>query len=336
MIPKVLFLGTGGVSDAVRLDLPAKELSRRGSLIPVLKGVGEMHQHERLQTVLNNIDEETSACVFSRPSSSALCEVIKRNGAFLVVDVDDDFHSIPRHHVAWKWMGPGNPEFLSELEECIRIADRVTVTTKALRERWLPVNKDVVIIPNGWSKRSSQFWGKKYQRDTINFGWGGTITHREDFQIALSALIRSASKNRNIKIVIASDPKIYSYLRKVPEKQKLFIPMVPYDIYPHTLCYFDVMLAPLVLDEFNQHKSDIKLVDAGASRIPFIASPTYEYVQWSMSGFFPKNTEEWYEAILELAEFHELRNSMAAHCNQIANTREMEILGEYWRRAILE
>ena len=59
MIPKVLFLGTGGVSDAVRLDLPAKELSRRGSLIPVLKGVGEMHQHERLQTVLNNIDEES-------------------------------------------------------------------------------------------------------------------------------------------------------------------------------------------------------------------------------------------------------------------------------------
>ena len=68
----------------------------------------------------------------------------------MVVDVDDDFHSIPRHHVAWKWMGPGNPESLSELEERSRIADRVTAATKALRERWLPVNKDVVIIPNGW------------------------------------------------------------------------------------------------------------------------------------------------------------------------------------------
>ena len=326
---RLLFLGTGGVSDAVRLILPARELSKKGVLVEI-HSMGEFGSNLHLSWVASQ-KGKFNACLLSRPHDPALVEALKGIGLYVVVDLDDDFHSIPKAHPGYKYVGPGNPKYLENVAGCVYLADALTVTTKLLQERWQELQKDITIIPNGWSK-DNPFWGKTYPRETTNLFWGGTITHREDFELALPSLVRIANSYPSVRIVIAGDPQIYQMLQKVPQKQKVFVPNVTYDDYPHSLCYADILLAPLINNDFNNHKSDVKLVDAGAARIPWVASITKQYSSWREGGLF---AGEWYGAISWMLNEPDTRAKLAEAGYQRALPREMGNLIDLWENVLL-
>ena len=333
---KLLFLGTGGVSDAVRLVLPSQELSKQFGTQITLRRLSESDQRVNLKNVMGVLDnDEFSVALFSRPSSPEIIKTLKGKGVYVVMDLDDDFHAIGTHHPAYRFMGPGNPRFLRALEECVLAADCLTVTTIELKERWKPFNSEIHIIPNGWSKEPP-YWGTTYPRDTVNIGWGGTITHRKDFDLTMLSIRTIIKSMKNVKIIIAGDPHIYKLFKNTPEQQKVYVPMVQYTDWPHTLTYFDILLAPLVNDPFNAAKSDIKLIDAGAASIPWVASPVPEYVSWKDGGVLASSPHEWQEALQTLVDSEELRIKLGQEGHQKAQMREMAFLVEsMWSKVLL-
>jgi glycosyltransferase involved in cell wall biosynthesis len=114
--------------------------------------------------------------------------------------------------------------------------------------------------------------------------------------------------------------------------------MVPYDQYPITVGYFDIMLAPLINDHFNNAKSDIKLIDAGAMGIPYVASNIPVYKEWfdgdgNKAGLLSPD-DQWYENMKYLVQNKEIRDNMGRAGKKAVKKRDMINLGELWLETI--
>lgn len=327
----ILFVGENSVSDAIRCQLPAMALSNMGY---AKVSYAVTHPREQTPAVMPGFD----AVIFSRPHHDTLLMAYKRMGVPVIVDMDDDFHSIPEEHPGYKWVGMGDPLIMTKLENCIALADHVIVTTEELKERIMQFRLDnmdnIHIIPNGWSM-ANEYWMSKrsINKDRIVIGWGGTITHREDIQMCVQPVKKILRENPKAMISIAGDPNIYRMFATVKENQKNFIPMVPYDMYPMTLSHWDIMLVPLLNNRFNNAKSDIKLVDAGARGIPYIASDMPVYQNWPGGGVLAAD-DEWYEALKLLVENEDIRQDYAKDGKKAAKQREMVNLAEDWKNTI--
>jgi hypothetical protein len=110
--------------------------------------------------------------------------------------------------------------------------------------------------------------------------------------------------------------------------------MLPYDLYPVMLGYWDVLLAPLKDDEFNQSKSDIKCVDAVAKSIPFLASPVQPYWDFGPHGGSIVPDTAWEKAIENIITHEDLRLANVESGRSMAEEREMGQLVMKWFSAI--
>jgi len=325
---RVLFVGEGTVTDNVRCKLPAMHLAKLGYETAYL----ELRFREESPAPDTSFD----AIIFSRPHHDSLMLSYKRLGIPVIVDMDDDFHAIPEDHPGYKWVGKGDELYLNKLENCLYLADRVTVATSALQERLMRFNPNCTMIPNGWSADNFNWLVKRsLYKDRFIFGWGGTVTHRKDFRQCINPIKAFLKKHTNAMISIIGDLEIYNYFVNVPEDQKLFIPMIDYHLYPIGLSMWDVLLAPLEDTYFNQAKSDIKLIDAGAKGIPYIASDISIYKGWEGCGLLV-NPEGWYEAMEKLIEQPELCKEMGKKGQMAVKYREMTVLVEKWKMVIEE
>lgn len=325
ILPKILMIGDGGVSENVRAAMPGKALAARGWT--VLAGRFEAIRKE---------DVHHDVAVLSRIVSPTFVSWLRDQSIRVIMDIDDNFYAIPRTHPGWRTVGAGSPTYLSQLTECLLMADLVTVTTPELVTELGKYNPKIHVIPNGWDATNPHWKIKYFHPDNINIGWAGTITHREDFQLILPSLLRLAKKYPWVKLLIGGDPKIYEMLRNVPERQKQFLPMVPFYFYPHVLSYLDLWLAPLVDNAFNRSKSDIKLVDAGASRTAFVASKIANYERWGDGGMLIDPSCEWFEDLDWLVRDPMARQQLAQAGWEKAQTREITQLTPMWEKAIME
>jgi glycosyltransferase involved in cell wall biosynthesis len=325
---KVLFIGEGTVTDNVRCKLPAMHLAKLGYETAYLE--------LRFKDQSPLPDENFDLVIFSRPHHDSLMVSYKRLGVPVIVDMDDDFHAIPSAHPGYKFVGEGDMLYLAKLDNCMYLADKITVATENLKARLGAHNPNITVIPNGWSADNFNWMVKRsIHKDRFIFGWGGTITHRDDFKMCIGPIKSILKKYPQAMISIAGDLELYKHFINVPETQKLFMPMVDYYLYPVTLSLWDVLLAPLEDTYFNQAKSDIKLVDAGARGVPYIASNISIYQDWEGSGILVQ-PDGWYNAMEQLIEHPELCQAMSARGEFLARKREMTVVAELWKQTIEE
>lgn len=91
-------------------------------------------------------------------------------GSFVVLQEDDDI-----------WLSPSSAHDLARevTEAAAREADRIVVTTPAIRERFLRFNPEVVIVPN----RLPAWVGDRAELPRIHeVGWRGAAGHRMDLR----------------------------------------------------------------------------------------------------------------------------------------------------------
>lgn len=284
---KILFLSDATVSSVIRQELVAKELHKKYGHETYIYNLKQGVQKKQL--------EGYDAYFFIRPTKGVdqIIQGIRMYmpGKFIVVDQDDCFDEIPKTHIAYNLLGAGNPEQKDITRRCMAMADVVTVSTPQLKKYYSEFNP--VVISNGWSLEN-EGWSKVIKKDSFVIGWAGTITHREDFKLAQQGIMDILNEFPQIKIVIGVDEEIYKRFTKIPEKQKVYVPMLTYPKYIYLVKSFNVLLAPLVNDKFNQFKSDIKLVEAGAACIPWVASPIENYKDWQLGGTI---TNDFYAGI---------------------------------------
>lgn len=269
-----------------------------------------------------------------RPGQSMLeyLKIAMLGGKRVIMDMDDDFNTVPKHNPAYPYTGAGNPNYLNELRKVISSPDLLmTYASPILADRY---KKDGIIIPNCWDEENEGWALPKHQHPgRVTVGWSGTTTHREDFKLVEPTLKKLLLEYDNLDIVISLDDQIYGSFFETAEERKTYLPGVPYPDYPRTFHWFDILIVPLRDTIFNRAKSDIKLVECGASRTAWIASDMPVYREWGEGGLLVENND-WETPLRQLIENETIRKELTEKGHDKSLTRTSEEYCQKWMAVI--
>lgn len=318
----ILLVLSASVSD-FRLGLIAKHLIAAGYSIEVVTAV----------PMYLNIHHDLIICI--RPNQD-LCRFLLDSldaNRPVIIDIDDDFASIPEENPSYSHIGPGNKEYLDILLKTVAACTRLVVATDELVNRY---GRDDAVVIKNYVDEDNELWGMTRKPHPLTIGWGGTITHREDFNLCQPAIMRILQERPDVRIVIGVDQHIFNRFKDIPESQKLFIPALQFDIYPALYSYMDIVLAPLIDNHFNRSKSDVKLLDSGMASLPFVASPLPQYIDWGGGGLYAETEEDWYRMIMALIIDRELATRLGIEGRNLALKRTSAVIFPQWLKVIEE
>jgi len=234
-----------------------------------------------------------------------------------------------------------------------RHADGILVSTEYLKQRLLPLNPHIFVLPNTLDERLFTGQDKLLPIETasggrLTIGYMGTFTHDADLMMALQALrtvLRNHLNTLQLQLVGGiADHGLLRLFQGLPIQVQH--PSAVYAAYPNFMPWmqknftWDIGIAPLEDTEFNHCKSDIKFLDYSALGIPGIYSrvPTYTgTVQHLETGWLVENTPAaWVEALETMISDIYLRTRLARNAQAyVFAQRTLQHGAHLWREAIL-
>jgi GT2 family glycosyltransferase/glycosyltransferase involved in cell wall biosynthesis len=317
-------------STFIRVRLPlAHEHARRRLLAVRLparltsKGLETWIDRLSLQTIL--LQRE----VVDQDSARSLVETCRAKRIRLVLEIDDNLLAIDRSH----------PEFqlYAAKSEGIRFlaqsADQVIVSTRKLAQLFHPVNNQTTVVGNALDE---WLWfsplpipGRRAPPDVILAGYMGTRTHRADLEIIREPFLRARERlfrERGLRLVLQlvggmdeEAPSLRWYERlEIPDRDASYPRFVRWLRQTVT---WDLAVAPLAPNAFNEAKSALKFLEYAALGVPGIFSNVGEYdaaLENRQTGLLidPNSADDWEEAIVELASNCSLREKLAANARR--------------------
>lgn len=276
--------------------------------------------------------EGADVLVCHRPSFPALVNELERQqraGVALVVDIDDDLDNLPRKlkHLAAPWIDVAAQ---SQRAAC-RMADLVTCSTPALMEKYAPHGRGVVLrncIP-AWMLEGSR------ESDGRTLGWAGLAAgHLGDLPVTGGAVADALEGSGwRFKIVgPAEDVRQQLGLTSLPEATG----GVSLEDYQQALGSLDVGIVPLAPTPFNRAKSGLKGLEYAARGVPFVASPTPEYLRLAEEGIgrIARTPADWRGHLRDLLRTEGLRIHLAHVARAVVAERHTyEAWAEEWGEA---
>jgi len=252
---------------------------------------------------ITEVKTDADLIIIQRPLRSSMYYTIlqaKKQGIAVVVELDDDFHSVPKHNVAYKDTHPKyNPDSnYLWLERTCALADVLTVSTPALLKNGTEGRRAVIpnYVPESIFDLTAQ---PSFVKRSL--GWTGTIgTHGLDLQQTQGA-ISTILKKTDATFNVVGDGWGVSEALGIEYSKVNPTGWVDIDKYYQTMLnHISVGIVPLEDNEFNRSKSHLKGMEMAALGIPFVASPSAEYVQFAKEGLgvIASTKSEWEKAIL--------------------------------------
>jgi len=215
---------------------------------------------------------------------------LKRLSIPFGVDTDDYWH-LPKNHIAYDYYANG---FSDVIIESLTIADFVICTTPILQDKIKEINPNVHIIENGIDTLDDVWQPKKVASDRIRFGFLQGSTHIDDLYLISHDVIKSLQTKHfydKAQIALAffyktGEPSVYVGYEKILtdhlkvldydyRKQLLLetpsginepyrrLAVTPVHDFGTMYNDIDVSVVPLVENEFNACKSELKMLEAG-------------------------------------------------------------------------
>jgi hypothetical protein len=223
--------------------------------------------------------------------------------AKIVVDVDDNIWQIPHGNIA---MGEYKAHInrVLMLTESVKAADWVTVSTEPLKEKLLPLNQNVAVLPNYIDPKD---WKFKRPKGKVRIGWVWSPTHIPDNKEVEGALKRINEKYDVEIVVFGTGSNIFDF-------DTVNIPGVHYTEYPKTFMEagIDISIGGLADNEFNKCKSNIKWLESTMAGAAFIGSKVYPYersIKQGKTGYVCSGENQWVKHLSWLIENPERRES---------------------------
>ncbi|GEP95550.1 glycosyltransferase family protein [Chitinophaga cymbidii] len=226
-----------------------------------------------------------------------------KHGFKIVVDMDDFWRLYPGHFLEKIWEHQGlERQFVKNLTA----ADAVTCTSDRLREKVIPYNRNVHVIPNALPFGEMQFYSDRAPAERMRFIYAGGTSHFWDLRLLRPTMDKLSRDKFTGEIVLAGIAPGVDIYRKmidtVSARGKLrhfrTITYQPLDSYMDLYNDGDVALAPLVGNEFNSCKSNLKVLEAGSKKMPIIVSNTGPYRDDPCPHLMRVDTpSEWYKWI---------------------------------------
>lgn len=205
-----------------------------------------------------------------------------KHGFKIVVDLDDYWKLYPGHllEVIWK-----KQDLEQQIVKNVSIADAVICTGDRLHQKILPYNSNVHVVPNGLPFDDDQFIPRQSKHERNAYVYVGGGSHYWDLRLLESTMKKLARHNFTNRVVLSgvAEADVYRKMSNVLSasgtlpgfKAVQHQPLSSYmDLYDHGT----IALAPLVANEFNAHKSNLKVLEAGCKGMPIIVSDTGPYL----------------------------------------------------------
>lgn len=266
----------------------------------------------------------------------------QRRGAKVVYEMDDLLtEKVGREEIN------DDDRFVNGMVESIKLADMVTVTTEALAKKARKFNENVVILPNymdmGW-------WGEKSEvkrRGDIRLGWAGSVSHDADLKFISPVIAKIIEEYDNVKFVYCgaggvSSSSLHTELmfgkdlfKEIPTHRREFFLGTSTDLwgYKSKCLHFDIAIAPLVDDSFNECKSNIKWQEYSLNGCAGVYSDVAPYSDIK-HGLKAKTADEFYEKIKELIDGPADRKRLAEKAyNEVRNNWTLDRHFMKWIKA---
>lgn len=254
---------------------------------------------------------------------AALIPHLQAQGVKVVVEIDDDFSTIPVKNLAYASCHPKmSPERnWDHLNDAVRVADLVTVSTPALAARY-----------GGYVVRNCiPAWYLDHQADPhdgVMVGWSGTVAnHADDLDVTRGAIARALG---DATFYVVGDGRFVADSLGLARNVKAS-GWAPLDEYPKMLAQLDVGIVPLVDTAFNDAKSYLKGMEMAALGVPFIASPSPEYrlLHDLGAGVLAAKPKHWAAHVKALVASEQMRVDLAGAGKE--TVASMTIEANAWR-----
>ena len=256
--------------------------------------------------------------------------------------------------------GPGAPGYPSPEQRQIiirfaRDAAGILVSTEALKRRMARLNSNIYVVGNHLDERLFDFdlLKKKIEQrqesgnSELVMGYMGTFSHLEDLLMIVEPLRRFLRAQRipvRMEIVGIGDEELVRGLFNDLPVSIVRVPAGQVE-YPEFIRWmqreiqWDFAIAPLVSNEFNDCKSDLKFLDYSLNRIPGIYSATKSYIGTIVdqkNGLLASSeAEEWASALNLLAENTKMRRALSDEAfSYVREFRTLETNAALWGEAI--
>jgi hypothetical protein len=260
--------------------------------------------------------------VVQRPFRQEVLQAVRHANALgktTVFEIDDDLWTLhPTNPAARVWSAPG---VLDTLVGIMRECDVVTTTSDHLAAKVRRFNPNVRILAN---MLPDEHWPA--QRKPVSpgpelvVGWGGGTSHHPDLMLVRDVLVQMLDASPGLTVQLAgADPSWLPPHPRVGYPETVII-----EQYAGTLGRFDIAIAPLVDNQFNLAKSDLKVLEYAIVGLPVIASKVLPYVgsvRPGETGFLASSAKDWLKYLRTLVNDAPMREAMGAEARAWAETR---------------
>lgn len=227
--------------------------------------------------------------------------------AKIVMEYDDYLLNLPLKNDSRKHFPQ---KMIKSLRKVMESADWIVVSTAPLADAYSRFHHDIRIAQNRLAE--GQWAHLLSERGTgrkVRIGWAGGSSHAGDLQILLPII--KALEGEVEWVFMGMKPR---------GVQCEFHPGVPFEMYPEKLASLnlDLALVPLEINQFNECKSNLRLLEIGTCGVPIIATNIEPY-----RGDLPVTLVE--------NRFKDWMAAIRAHLNDMAATRRQ---GDALRAAI--
>lgn len=239
-------------------------------------------------------------------------------GARMIVDFDDDWTSIPWWNMSVSTYKPGTPVYETGRAH-LKLSELTTVSTPKLAEVFRDRAHDITVCENGIDPADWEGLPVNPERAKdphLRVLYGGASGHYGDMdeaRLGLEAVIENPPVPWRLLCFGAVPQWIHEAAERHPGRV-VKLPWVEFQEYPSAVAWggFDVAIAPLAAHPFNEAKSNIKWLEAGVQKIPFLCSDVGPY------GAIPRGTAikvsntpvQWAEGLRNLLQDAALRQGL--------------------------
>jgi glycosyltransferase involved in cell wall biosynthesis len=289
-----------------------------------------------LKDYIMTLQSRPDVVIIGRSSSINLFlfqKMLRFRGIKVIFDLDD---AIILPSISFLGTRVRSPAYICA-EKMLKHSDAVLVNGNYLLSYAKHFNKkiDVIHVPvdtDLFNPRKRQYSGK------ITIGWQGNPANHYDNLAMLIKPLETLAREHSIRFKMSSymgDVKVkrmFKHLERLMEIDYGPDHWLPLERFAELLFDYDIMVAPLATNDWNQGKSALRVSAGMAMGIPVVASPIGEQnyvILHGINGFLASNEQEWYIYLKALVEDDGLRLEMGKHARETSeNELSLEISGK--------
>ena len=221
-------------------------------------------------------------------------KLLRRHSRYLILDFDDA--------VFCKSNGSGSKTRMRRFKRTVSLCDRIWAGNLFLMSAAKKYNACVSVLPTAIDPSRYEKTVAKPEKSFV-IVWIGSKSTSKYLKAELPRLEKLAERLKGIELKIVADFSL--------ESDRLAISAVPWreTTEEEALMTSHVGIAPMPDNDWTKGKCGLKVLQYMAAGLPVISSPSgvnAEIIDHGVTGFLPRNDDEWFQSVKKLMEDPEL------------------------------